>query len=254
MTVPAGFGNSPFRLLCVHSDLPLQAVLAAMLQRACTVLTVTDVAQATSMARTIQPDLVLLERTQVSGSDRVFLEQLIAAATSVLLLPSRPVGFDHDALSIEHRLGNSQLPVYFDPIVNGIAEMAAWHGKHLFFRRWDRRLSRVLDSIYLNHGRACTVARLAEVCSVSAQHLGVLFRERTGMTLSSYVIGMRIELVKRLLRHSCAGLEAVAERAGFCDASHMSRTFLKEVGCGPGAFRRRCAASENSKLDYPVLV
>jgi AraC-like DNA-binding protein len=59
------------------------------------------------------------------------------------------------------------------------------------------------------------------------------------MSVKEYALRLKVELAKRLLLSSHSTLEELAERCGFCDASHLSRVFRQYAGCGPGEFRQR---------------
>jgi two component transcriptional regulator len=68
--------------------------------------------------------------------------------------------------------------------------------------------------------------------------LSTLFKERTGKNFSDYVIEMRIEEAKRLLRQPALSMSDIAERIGYADARHFSKVFQKMVGVKPTAYRK----------------
>lgn len=83
-----------------------------------------------------------------------------------------------------------------------------------------------------------TLAELAEALGYSPFYLHRLFRAATGHRLHDYVIGQRIERATRLLTKTDLPLPIIADRTGFCDASHLSRHFRRRLRCTPEAFRR----------------
>lgn len=83
-----------------------------------------------------------------------------------------------------------------------------------------------------------TLAELAEALGYSPYYLHRLFRAATGHRLHDYVISQRIERAMRLLTKTDLPLPLIADRTGFCDASHLSRQFRRRMRCTPEEFRR----------------
>ena len=52
---------------------------------------------------------------------------------------------------------------------------------------------------------------------------------------------MRIALAKKLLADPSLRIHEIAERTGFSDVAHFSRSFKKTAGCTPGEYRNRQA-------------
>ena len=67
--------------------------------------------------------------------------------------------------------------------------------------------------------------------------LGSAYRRATGEGLSDTAARLRIECAARLLRETDQACAAVAQEAGFCDQSHMIRTFRRVLGRLPSAVR-----------------
>jgi AraC-like DNA-binding protein len=64
------------------------------------------------------------------------------------------------------------------------------------------------------------------------------FRAEMGITIKTYLTRVRLEAARQLLARTTNKLEAVAAMAGFHDASHLSRLFVKYLGMRPGDVRR----------------
>jgi AraC family transcriptional regulator len=67
--------------------------------------------------------------------------------------------------------------------------------------------------------------------------LGTAYRRATGEGLRETAARFRLERAARLLRESDASPASIAADAGFCDQSHMSRTFRRLLGRTPAAVR-----------------
>lgn len=82
-----------------------------------------------------------------------------------------------------------------------------------------------------------TVADVARRASLHPDHLGKVFRNATGMTLTEYIARVRVENVReRLLERSCRVAE-VAFAAGFQSLAQFNRDFKKYAGLSPTRYR-----------------
>ena len=93
--------------------------------------------------------------------------------------------------------------------------------------------------IYLreNYSRQIDFAAVAEAQAVSAPYLSRLFHEYAGISPSRYLTGYRIEQAIKLLRDSRLSIGEIAERVGYPDPFHFSKTFKNTVGVSPSQFR-----------------
>ena len=93
--------------------------------------------------------------------------------------------------------------------------------------------------IYLreNYSRQIDFAAVAEAQAVSAPYLSRLFHEYAGVSPSRYLTGYRMEQAKKLLRDSRLSIGEFAERVGYPDPFHFSKTFKNTVGVSPSQFR-----------------
>ncbi len=78
----------------------------------------------------------------------------------------------------------------------------------------------------------------------SVPHVEKLFKEETGVSVIRYLIEQRLSLAKNLLLDASLPLRAVAEKCGFPDYNFFSRTFRKNIGCSPLAYRNAHAVIE----------
>lgn len=69
-------------------------------------------------------------------------------------------------------------------------------------------------------------------------HLSHVFREETGGTLEAFLIAVRTELAKDLLRDENLSLTDIADRLGYSSLPHFSGQFKKETGRTPTEFRK----------------
>jgi AraC family transcriptional regulator len=82
------------------------------------------------------------------------------------------------------------------------------------------------------------IAELAREVGRSPAWIGPAYRSLTGEGLQEMAARFRVERAARLLRESDQTLCAIATEAGFCDQSHMNRTFRRVLGRSPTAVRK----------------
>jgi AraC family transcriptional regulator len=69
-------------------------------------------------------------------------------------------------------------------------------------------------------------------------YLASAFRRHFGCTIGEFVRRQRIALACRALTDGDAPLADVAIEAGFADQSHFTRTFKRQLGMTPAAYRK----------------
>ena len=82
------------------------------------------------------------------------------------------------------------------------------------------------------------IEELARELGRSRAWIGPAYRRSVGERLQEAAARFRVERAARLLRESDGTLPAVALEAGFCDQSHMNRTFRRLLGRSPTAVRQ----------------
>jgi AraC family transcriptional regulator len=104
--------------------------------------------------------------------------------------------------------------------------------------RWLRSVSDLLRE------RCTDPWSLADVAADAGVHPGYLasaFRRHFGCTIGEFIRRQRIALACRALAEGDAPLADVALLAGFADQSHFTRTFKRQLGLTPAAYRKTTA-------------
>lgn len=81
-----------------------------------------------------------------------------------------------------------------------------------------------------------TLEEIAAACLMSVSKLKLLFREKAHMGPINYLILLRIEEAKRLMRESDLSLTQIAEQVGFTSLHYFSRMFKKVTGMAPSQY------------------
>lgn len=83
-----------------------------------------------------------------------------------------------------------------------------------------------------------TVEQLAGQAKLSTSRFTALFRQTFGQSPYQFVLRMRLQHARDLLRGSTMGLPQIAELCGFSDIHHFSKAFKNSTGHSPAAYRR----------------
>lgn len=133
-----------------------------------------------------------------------------------------------------------------------LAQVAGLFPEQTGRRVFGRYVRRAISEIGTNLSARITLAHVAGVVGISASHLAQRFSIETRVRFKDFVIRARLDAAKRLLRETDASLAIVAERAGFYDASHVTRLFRRGFGCMRGAYRR-CLSAGPRRSCAPAL-
>jgi AraC family transcriptional regulator len=99
------------------------------------------------------------------------------------------------------------------------------------------RLKRVRDYIEIHLEDRLTLTDLAEVACLSPYHFSRSFKQALGVGPQRYVMRLRLERAKTLMRRTKQPLAAIAQETGFADQSHLTSIFRRETGLTPGRYR-----------------
>lgn len=99
------------------------------------------------------------------------------------------------------------------------------------------RIKTVLEFIESSPIEAITLEAAAEVLRISPSRFRHLFKDYVGVSFHQYVIGLRLERARHLLRTTSYTVERIAGMLGIQDLSHFARDFKRVYGISPGATR-----------------
>jgi len=80
--------------------------------------------------------------------------------------------------------------------------------------------------------------KMADTVNLSPGYFSNLFRSEVGMSFSDYLIQVRVENAKSLLRRFDLSVDAISKKCGFNSLAHFSRTFKDRCGMSPLKFRK----------------
>jgi len=74
---------------------------------------------------------------------------------------------------------------------------------------------------------------LAKRASLTPKYFGTIFRQATGQSISDYLLRLRMDEAKRLLRSRKYSVQQVAEKVGIGDLYYFSKLFKRAEGISP---------------------
>ena len=97
-----------------------------------------------------------------------------------------------------------------------------------------------LTMAYIHEHYAESLSRsdLAANLAINERYLTRCFHDETGLTPFTYLLRCRLKQARKLLEDTPMSITDVALATGFSDSSHFCRTFQKELGLSPSAYRR----------------
>ncbi|MNE60666.1 HTH-type transcriptional activator Btr [compost metagenome] len=105
-------------------------------------------------------------------------------------------------------------------------------------RRYNTQMKEIRDYVaahFLNPDLSLTL--LSDKFQISPKYLSQLFKESIGQNFSDFLIGLRIEHAKQLLRDTEATVQDISHLLGYAGATSFIRVFKKITGISPGQYR-----------------
>lgn len=101
----------------------------------------------------------------------------------------------------------------------------------------SRRVQKVKEYINDNYAKQLKLADLADLVGMSSVAFSRFFRQRTGRTLSEYIVDIRLGYAARMLVDSTKNISEICYECGFNNLSNFNRTFKEKRNYTPRDFR-----------------
>jgi signal transduction histidine kinase/DNA-binding LacI/PurR family transcriptional regulator/DNA-binding response OmpR family regulator len=188
-----------------------------------------------------QPDLILLDLMMPEVDGFAVLEVLRARETTrdipVIVLTARAL----DETDIE-RLNRGVAAIMGKDLFDAtetLARIEAALARHQALGGPTQRLiRRAMAFIHEHYAEPLTRKQIASYVHFSPDYLTDCFRREQGVTPMVYLNRYRIHQARNLLENSDLPITQVAMAVGFAEGAHFTRTFQREVGMAPRAYRR----------------
>ena len=128
-----------------------------------------------------------------------------------------------------------------------VKTMASDHFASLSRRGSDSELKAIETTLtYLQDNFLCNpkIGDVAALVGMSETAFSRFFKNKTGNTYTDHMRTLRLFAAKKLLRESEMSITEVCFSAGFSNISNFNRTFLKQTGMRPFAYRKAAKQRE----------
>jgi len=99
-------------------------------------------------------------------------------------------------------------------------------------------LRRVKEFVYAKMEDELRLSELAQSVGLSTAHFAEMFRKSTGETPHQFVLRVRVERAKEMLRSVESRVLDVSIACGFKTQQHFARVFREVCGTSPTEYRR----------------
>lgn len=103
---------------------------------------------------------------------------------------------------------------------------------------WYNPIRKSVSFINIHYSENISVEQLARLSHYSIAQFRKLFQRLMRMSPSAYLIHVRVNAAKTLLKTTDRIIADIAAETGFCDHSHFIKTFRAATGQTPNEFRR----------------
>ncbi|MFV0467204.1 MAG: AraC family transcriptional regulator [Lachnospiraceae bacterium] len=110
-----------------------------------------------------------------------------------------------------------------------------------FYHSSTNNLSMIKKCVnYINehYNQSLTLEEAAEQAGLSPAYFSTLFKKEMGITFSAYILQIKIDHAKLLLKNTNLSLISVAIELGFDNQSYFSNVFKKATGMTPRQYRQ----------------
>ncbi len=149
------------------------------------------------------------------------------------------------ALESERKRGYPAGSLFVDGIELALATILV-HSYGVFPQKSSRtlgglgsvRIRQTVEFMYANLDRPPTLRALAKCARLSPSQFSAQFRVSTGVTPTQYMLRLRVERAKQLLRNSRQSVLEIGMTVGFDNQQHFATVFRRLAGVPPSIYRR----------------
>lgn len=103
--------------------------------------------------------------------------------------------------------------------------------------RYSLHVAQALRFIDQHIEAKLAVHMISEYTGISERHLGQLFKQEVGTTLSAYITTQKMLAAKRMLRAGHASIAEIADTLGYSNPSYFCQLFRKTTNLSPKQYQ-----------------
>ncbi len=128
----------------------------------------------------------------------------------------------------------SELDTEIKQVVSGIIDALNEHK----CKKNDVVMEKCIDYIEKNYAEELSLEKVAEMFFFNPSYFSTLFKSRTQINFSQYLLSVRLRKGRELLEKTDCKVYEIAAKIGYKDAKYFNRVFKKEFGMTPDEYRR----------------
>ena len=105
-----------------------------------------------------------------------------------------------------------------------------------------------MDYMKYHFSENISISEVSVHIGINRSYLSLKFKQITGMTPKQYLMDLRIDNAKVLLKQSKDSIKSIANRVGYKDSLTFSRAFRQAAGISPKQYRNSKEKSVNKEL------
>ena len=111
-------------------------------------------------------------------------------------------------------------------------------------------MDKILEYLHNNFNDPLSLSRIAAAHNMSQSNFSLTFKRHVGVTFSDYVLRLRMEKAKELLRQNKYKIHMVAQMVGYEDFGYFGKLFKRYTGMQPSAYQ---SSNEAGKTDEETV-
>lgn len=233
--------SGPYNVLVVDDDPAILDMHSRLVgQIGCQAVTARDGREALEAVERSRPDLILLDLMMPEMDGFAVLDALQARRDwrdiPVIVLTARVLS----EADLE-RCNRGVATILSKGLFNAAETLqhieAALSRQHTLGRATQRLVRQAIARVHTHYAEPLSREDIARHIGISADYLTDCFRQELGITPMTYLRRFRIHRACELLETSDLSIMQVALEVGFSESAHFTRTFQREVGVTPRAYR-----------------
>ena len=101
----------------------------------------------------------------------------------------------------------------------------------------DKRITAAEHYINAHFTKSACLAEAAAQSALSRRRFNELFKNSFGMTPNTYLVNLRLDYAKKLLKANYFSISTIAEMCGFSDIYYFSKVFKNKIGVTPTEYK-----------------
>ena len=119
-------------------------------------------------------------------------------------------------------------------LVESLAKMI---NKFILVSKKSSLVAEICDFIIRNVDHGITLSKVSEGLFLTKNHIGDVFKQETGLTVGEYIIMVKVERAKQLIKEGNLKQYEISELLGYNDSEYFAKLFKKNTGLSPIAYK-----------------